>query len=144
MDLWQFLLARLGQPASNFGLVGRWIGHMRHGRFMHAAIARAEPVRAEAALGWAVHHGVGLAFAGLLYLAVGPGWLDSPTPEPALLFGVLSVAAPFLLMQPAMGAGIAARRTPTPMKNRLRSLVNHAVFGAGLYLSAVLAQRLLP
>lgn len=144
MDLWQLALARLGQPASNFALVGRWVGHMRHGRFSHASIARADPVRAEAALGWAVHYAVGVVFAGLLFLAVGPGWLERPTPGPALLFGVLSVAAPFLLMQPAMGAGIAAARTPTPMKNRLRSLVNHTVFGAGLYLGAVLAQRLLP
>ena len=144
MDLWQLALARLGQPASNFGLVGRWVGHMRRGRFTHASIARAEPLRAEVALGWAIHYAVGLAFAGLLYLAAGPGWLDRPTPGPALLFGVLSVAAPFLLMQPAMGAGIAAARTPAPMKNRLRSLANHTVFGAGLYLGAVLAQRLLP
>lgn len=144
MDLWQLALARLGQPASNFALVGRWVGHMRRGRLVHASIARAEPVRAESGLGWAIHYAVGLAFAGLLYLAAGPGWLHQPTPGPALLFGVLSVAAPFLLMQPAMGAGIAAARTPTPAKNRLRSLVNHTVFGVGLYLGAVLVQRLLP
>ncbi|RZJ03252.1 MAG: DUF2938 family protein, partial [Haliea sp.] len=52
--------------------------------------------------------------------------------------GLLTVAAPWLLMQPAMGAGIASCRTPAPMKNRIRSLVNHAVFGLGLYLAAVL------
>lgn len=144
MDLWQLALARLGQPASNFALVGRWVGHMRRGRFVHTAIARAEPVRAEAAIGWAVHYAVGVAFAGLLVIATGPAWLSMPTPGPALLFGLLSVAAPFLLMQPAMGAGIAAMRTPTPMKNRLRSLANHTVFGAGLYLVAWLARWLLP
>jgi hypothetical protein len=43
---------------------------------------------------------------------------------------------PFFVMQPAMGAGIAASRTPTPWRNRLRSLATHAVFGCGLYLSA--------
>jgi hypothetical protein len=36
-----------------------------------------------------------------------------------------------------MGAGVASSRTPTPMKNILRSLLNHAVFGLGLYLSAL-------
>ena len=37
-----------------------------------------------------------------------------------------------------MGAGIAASRTPTPWKNRLRSLLTHAVFGAGLYFCGLL------
>lgn len=45
-------------------------------------------------------------------------------------------------MQPAMGAGIAAANTPTPWKNRLRSLANHAVFGLGLYLAAALLARI--
>jgi hypothetical protein len=45
-------------------------------------------------------------------------------------------------MQPAMGAGIASSRTPTPLKNSLRSLANHAVFGLGLYLSAATMARL--
>ena len=36
----------------------------------------------------------------------------------------------------AMGAGIAARKTPTPWANRWRSLANHTVFGVGLYLAA--------
>ncbi|MCU0942284.1 MAG: DUF2938 domain-containing protein [Hydrogenophaga sp.] len=142
MDLWQFGLSRLGQPVSNFSLVGRWVGHMRHGRFVHEAIAKSDPIPGESAYGWLIHYGVGVAFAALLCLAVRPGWLDQPTPAPALLFGVFTVAAPFLLMQPAMGSGIAAARTAAPAKNRLRSLINHTVFGAGLYLSAELARRL--
>jgi hypothetical protein len=46
------------------------------------------------------------------------------------------VAAPFLLLQPALGAGIAASRTPRPNVARRRSLVTHLVFGLGLYLAA--------
>ncbi|MEW6332336.1 MAG: DUF2938 family protein, partial [Pseudomonadota bacterium] len=42
-------------------------------------------------------------------------------------------AAPFLVMQPGMGAGIAARRTPRPAAARVQSLVTHAIFGLGLY-----------
>ena len=52
---------------------------------------------------------------------------------PAVLVGIGSVAAPFLVMQPARGAGIAASRTPHPWAARLQSLVTHAVFGGGLY-----------
>lgn len=43
------------------------------------------------------------------------------------------MAAPFLLMQPGMGAGIAASRTPRPTIARLHSLLTHAIFGLGLY-----------
>lgn len=137
MDLWLLLLARLGIPALNFAMIGRWVGHWRRGVFRHAAIARAAPVRGELALGWLVHYATGVAFAALLVAVVGIRWLQSPTALPALGVGVATVAAPWLLMQPAMGAGIASSRTPSPAKNRARSLANHAVFGLGLYLSAL-------
>jgi len=55
---------------------------------------------------------------------------------PALAVGIGTVAAPFFLMQPGMGAGIAASRTPRPNAARLQSLLTHAVFGLGLYVSA--------
>jgi hypothetical protein len=41
-----------------------------------------------------------------------------------------------------MPAPIASSRTPTPLKNCLRSLANHAVFGLGLYVSAAALARL--
>jgi hypothetical protein len=45
-------------------------------------------------------------------------------------------------MQPAMGAGLAASRTPQPEAARVQSLVTHAVFGVGLYTSGWLLQLL--
>jgi hypothetical protein len=141
MDAWLLLLARLGQPSSSFALVGRWIGHMRRGRFIHASIAMAPPVKGELALGWTTHYAIGIAYAALFIPMAGGGWALQPTLAPALVFGVLTVAAPFLVMQPAMGAGFAASKTPAPRKNRLRSLANHTVFGAGLYLSAAAIER---
>ena len=49
-----------------------------------------------------------------------------------LAFGLVTVAAPFLLMQPALGVGIAASKTPNPTAARLRSLMTHAAFGLDL------------
>lgn len=141
MDL--FALARrrlLGTPVADYALVGRWLAHMRHGRWHHAAIARAAAVRGERALGWLAHYATGIAFAGVLLAFAGPGWVREPTLLPALAVGIGSVAAPFLLMQPGMGAGIAARRTPDPAAARRRSLVTHAVFGVGLYLAGWLVR----
>lgn len=137
MDLWLALLARLGVPTLDFAMIGRWAGHWRRGVFRHASIAQAAPVKGELALGWLVHYATGVAFAAALVAVAGVRWLDSPSLMPALAVGVATVAAPWLVMQPAMGAGIASSRTPSPAKNRLRSLVNHSVFGLGLYLAAV-------
>lgn len=137
MDTWLLLLKRLGVPTLNFAFIGRWVGHLLRGRFAHAAIAKAAPVRGELALGWLTHYAVGIAFAAVLVRTQGAAWLHSPTPLPALAVGICTVAAPLLVMQPAMGLGFAASRTPTPVKNCLRSLANHTVFGLGLYLSAL-------
>jgi hypothetical protein len=136
MDLWVLLLKRIGVPTLDFALIGRWAGHVARGRFAHDSIAKASPVRGERALGWVVHYGVGIAFTTALVMFTGTQWLEQPTLWPAFAFGLVSVAAPWFVMQPAMGAGIAASKTPTPMKNRARSLANHAVFGLGLYLAA--------
>lgn len=136
MDAWLALLSRLGVPTSSFALVGRWVGHFPSGRFAHASIGKAAPVRFELGLGWLTHYLIGIAYAALLVLVMGAGWLAEPSFMPALVGGIVTVAAPWFLMQPAMGAGVAASRTPAPLKNALRSLANHAVFGIGLYLSA--------
>lgn len=121
-----------GTPMPDYAPVGRWVGHMPRGQFAHASIARALPVPGERAIGWAVHYLVGTAFAAVLLAVWGTGWALEPTVGPALLVGVGSVAAPFLIMQPAMGAGIAASRSPNPRSARLRSVVNHGIFAVGL------------
>jgi hypothetical protein len=137
MDAWLLLLKHLGVPTLNFAFIGRWVGHLFRGQFAHAAIAKAVPIRGELAWGWFTHYAVGMAFATVLVGLQGADWVRSPTLLPALAVGVCTVAAPLLVMQPAMGSGFAASRTPTPLKNCLRSLANHTVFGFGLYLSAL-------
>lgn len=143
-DLWTALLARLtGVPGLDWAMVGRWVGHFPRGRFRHDGIGRAAPVAGERALGWAVHYGTGIVFAALLLAICGLDWARDPTLPPALAFGLVTVAAPFLLMQPALGAGIAASKTPNPTAARLRSLMTHAMFGLGLYLAARLTAALI-
>ncbi|MBD9676075.1 DUF2938 domain-containing protein [Pseudomonas sp. PDM18] len=138
MDGWTVLRRRvLGVPSLDYALVGRWIGHMPRGQFRHTAIGKASPVTGERPLGWAIHYLTGIVFAVVLVALTGSAWLCRPTLLPALLFGVVTVAMPFLLMQPALGLGIAASKTANPTKARLHSLITHTVFGLGLYLSAL-------
>ena len=87
-------------------------------------------------MGWVIHYATGVLFALLLVLIAGESWLRSPTLLPAIAVGVGTVVASLCFMQPAMGAGFFASRTPTPARNCLKSLVTHFVFGAGLFLSA--------
>jgi hypothetical protein len=42
--------------------------------------------------------------------------------------------SPFLILQPGMGRGIAASKTPQPNVARLNTLITHLSFGVGLYL----------
>jgi hypothetical protein len=136
-DLWALARRRwLGVPLPDFGLVGRWLGHMPRGRFRHEAIGKAAPVRGERVIGWTMHYLIGIAFAALLVGVCGTAWLLQPSAAPALVVGIATVATPWLLMQPGMGAGIAASRTPRPNAARMHSLLTHAVFGLGLYASA--------
>ncbi|MDP3229261.1 MAG: DUF2938 domain-containing protein [Acidovorax sp.] len=137
MDAWLVLLKRMGIPTLNFAFIGRWMGHLFRGQFAHAAIAKSVPIRGELAWGWLTHYAVGMVFATVLVGIQGVDWLHRPTLLPALVVGICTVAAPLLVMQPAMGAGFAASRTATPLKNCLRSVANHTVFGLGLYLSAL-------
>jgi hypothetical protein len=136
MDVWLLILSRLGLSATNWRLVGRWVGQMLHGRFTHVSIAQATPVRGEHALGWFTHYAVGIAYAVALIAFVGVGWASQPTVPPALLFGLATVVVPLFVMQPAMGSGFAGSKTPSPLKSCLRSLANHGAFGAGLYVAA--------
>ncbi len=136
LDIWVALLKRLGVRTSSFALIGRWAGHLLRGRFAHADIARAEPVAHELAWGWVTHYAIGIAFAGVLVGIQGVTWMSQPTLLPAVAVGLFTVLAPLCVMQPAMGAGYFSSRTPAPLKSCLRSLANHTVFGAALYLSA--------
>ena len=137
MDLWGIVRKPLlGVAPPDYTLVGRWVGHMRHGRFRHDSIAASAPVRGERMLGWTVHYLTGIAFAAVLIGFWGLEWVRQPTPGPALVVGIGTVVAPFLLMQPGMGAGIAASRTPRLGSARLQSVITHAVFGLGLYAAA--------
>jgi DUF2938 family protein len=138
MDLWALFVKRAFKvPSANYCLVGRWFCHMPEGTFMHASIASASQKHFECAAGWIAHYVIGVVYALLFIALVSDRWLERPTVLPALLFGVVTVIAPFLVMQPAFGLGVAASRMPSPTQARLRSLMAHAAFGAGLYIVAV-------
>jgi len=139
MDIGSVIQRAMKMPTLNYAMVGRWVGHLCRGQWAHNSIAKAPEIVGESVAGWVIHYFTGVLFAALLVAVEGTEWLLVPTLLPAVVVGTVTVIVPFFVMQPAMGAGIAASRTPSPWVNRLRSLLNHAIFGLGLYLSAVLS-----
>lgn len=104
--------ALAGTPYPDYGIVGRWLAYMPHGRFWHRAISAAPALKGERLIGWTAHYVTGIGFAVLLLAVFGPAWSRNPTPGPALIVGIGSVAAPFLLMQPGMGQGLPRTGRP--------------------------------
>lgn len=137
MDAWAAVLRRFGVPSLNLAFLGRWLGHLRKGRWRHRSIERAAPVRFERLIGWCAHYSIGVAFAALLLTLYGLEWARSPTLGPALVVGMGTVVAPLFVLQPALGAGIASSKTKRPVFNSVKSLVTHCVFGLGLFLVAL-------
>ncbi|WP_308365782.1 MULTISPECIES: DUF2938 domain-containing protein [unclassified Microbulbifer] len=134
MDIGAVARQRLfGIPPLDYALVGRWLVYLARGRFRHKSIAASPPVMGERPFGWIAHYLIGITFAAALLGIWELDWVCRPTIGPALIVGIGSVAAPFLLIQPGMGAGVAASRTPHPAKARLQSLLTHGIFGLGLY-----------
>ena len=138
MDVWALFARRaFNIQGLDYAMLGRWIGHFPRRRFFHERIASADPVRGERPLGWVAHYSIGIAFAFLLLAIWGLDWARSPTILPPMLIGLGTIVAPWFILQPGMGAGIAASRTPNPRAARLRNLATHTVYGIGLYVSAV-------
>ncbi len=145
LDVWAlFLTSVMNVPATNWAMVGRWLGHMPHGKFHHASISAAEPVKGELAIGWIAHYVIGISYGVLLIALWGAGWLAAPTLFPPLILSWMLLIAPYFLMMPGMGLGIAGSKTPMPAITRIKSAVAHSVFGFGMYLAAEALAHLWP
>src|SRR5436309_3480664 len=144
LDLWNAFLKRFfGVPSLNLGMLGRWFGHFPRGRFKHEIIAEASPIPGEHLIGWSAHYAIGITWAALLLAIWGLDWARHPTLLPAAIVGLVTLVAPFFIMQPGMGLGIAASKTPNPNAARLKSIASHMVYGIGLYGSALLSTLLI-
>jgi hypothetical protein len=138
-DLWaQFLKHTFKIRPSNICLVGRWLCYLPEGKFVHTNILSSPHKNGECSVGWFAHYMTGISFSLLFIVIVGAKWLQQPSPVSAIIFGAVTVIAPLFIMQPALGFGFAASKSPNPMQARFRSLMNHTAFGAGLYFFALL------
>ena len=133
-DIWEVIVNHIFRlPTAGLALVGRWLGHMPKGVFAHYSIRESAVVPHELLIGWIAHYVTGILY-GIAYLSFVQILLKSdPTILSAVIFGLVSLMAPWFIVQPGMGAGVFASKAPRPGMVRLVSLSLHMVFGLSLY-----------
>ncbi|MEG3133104.1 DUF2938 domain-containing protein [Rouxiella sp. T17] len=137
MDLWSlFQKYIISIPPLKYALVGRWVLWMFKGKFRHNTIVSTDSVQGEMLTGWVFHYLTGILVAFIPFLLEGPDWFHEPSLVTALLVGLLTLFAPFMILQPAFGFGIAASHTRRPWLARRLSVLTHVAYGFGLYIAA--------
>ena len=89
---------------------------------MHRPIADSAPIPNELVIGWVGHYVTGVVY-GLAYLYIVQVLLRTgPSLYSALVFGLITLIAPWFVMRPAMGARVFATKTPRPGLMRIINL----------------------
>ncbi len=136
-DIWQKLFLKLLDGSSpNWSTVGRWVLGFHEGRFVDHEIRKRAPFEGENVFGWGVHYVVGLAYAAI-YLACLMLMASPVNLWNAVAFGLVTLAAPMLVMKPAMGGGFFGMRASNPMKGFTKTLSAHLSFGIGLWIASL-------
>jgi len=136
IDLWAMMLKHgFKQQTTDWGMAGRWFAYLPRGVFIHNPIGKTEPVNNEKLIGWSAHYTTGVIYAWMYIALVTKVFNTQPELISALLFGIVTVLAPWFIMQPGMGMGVLASKTPNPWTKRFQSLTVHSIFGLALYVS---------
>ena len=134
IDIYALILKHgLKQTTTDWGMVGRWFAYMPDGQLVHRPISQSSAVKNEKLIGWSAHYIIGITYGWVYLMFVDKVLETSPTPGSALVFGLVTVLAPWLIMQPGLGMGLFARRVPNPWIKRITSLSVHALFGVALF-----------
>jgi len=138
MDLWTFILRLFDVTSHGLQYVGRWVAYFPSGKFIHHSIIQTPGMPYEKLIGFIAHYCIGIGFAFLLSAAFGKKWLSRPRIFPALFIGLTTLLVPTLIIQPALGFGVAFSNMPNQGLLLLKSFSIHIIYGLGLYLSAKL------
>ncbi len=114
--------------------IGRWFLYIFRGRFLHKDINETPALKNEKMWCLISHYLIGVVLAGI-YLFLN---LIFPVirnqPWVALIFGIATVILPWFLMLPGIGLGVMASKSSNRSLIIRTNLVNHTVFGLGLFI----------
>ncbi|WP_333715581.1 DUF2938 family protein [Pantoea eucrina] len=113
MDIWSLCQQSLFKVLSlQYALVDRFFWGLLRGKVRHNPMFTTPPIQGEGLAGWAIHYLTGIAFAFIPVVLTGAGWYHEPEVFTAVFTAFLTLLAPFMILQPALGFGLAAVRTP--------------------------------
>ena len=128
--------------AFNYALLGRWVLYWQQKKFTHHNIQQSPPQKYEASIGWFFHYLIGILWTYLYFIL--SHFLHYPiTLWNTIIFSIITTCIPFLIIQPALGFGMFAQKTPNPFKSMRNSVLAHLYFGLGLYLFFLITQHLI-
>ncbi|WP_329740485.1 DUF2938 family protein [Dyella sp. A6] len=139
LDIW-VRIARLatGIEPTDWGMVGRWLRGIPTGHLVLDGSSPSPPTGGELALGWAFHYVIGIAYAVLILLIWGIGFVGAPTVWPVVFIGVVvSTLAGLMILMPGLGAGLMGARLPNQGAMIAYLIVAHSVYALGLYGAAL-------
>jgi hypothetical protein len=109
----------------------------------HDDIRASAPINGEAFWGWGAHAVLGVIYGIGFVFVFGFSAISTPQLWQGLIFGLATVLVPWFVFQPLFGWGIGMSKAPEPWKMRMKSMINHTVFGVGIWLSIKLLSGLL-
>lgn len=134
IDIWAtFSNKVLNFPRTNWAMVGRWLGHIPNGTFMHDPVSSSPEIKYEDSIGWVFHYFIGVTYAAIYVVLVIWVLEGDTTLFSSWVFGLVTILSPWLILQPALGLGICAVKAPKPNIIRLQNIVIHSIFGMALY-----------
>ena len=123
-------------------MVGRWCAHLRTGQFIHRLISLSKPVEYEQTIVWLFHYIIGIRYAYLYVMLMVFIVIKDPSLTSAIIYGLVTLIAPWLVLQPALGLGLFARLAEKPNTIRALNLSVHLIFGVALYFAWTLSLAL--
>ena len=143
IDIWAVILSTIFKlPTTNWSMVGRWCAHLRTGQIIHRPISQSKPVKYEQTIGWLFHYIIGIGYAYLYVMLMVFIFIKDPSLTSAIIYGLVTLIAPWLVLQPALGLGLFARLAEKPNTIRALNLSVHLIFGVALYFAWTLSLAL--
>ena len=140
IDIWAVILSTIFKlPTTNWSMVGRWCAHLRTGQFIHRPISQSKPVKSEQTIGWLFHYIIGIGYAYLYVILMVFIVSNDPSLISAIIYGLVTLIAPWLVLQPALGLGLFARLADKPNTTGALNLSVHLIFEVALYFSWTLS-----
>ncbi|EZQ10540.1 DUF2938 family protein [Acinetobacter sp. Ver3] len=124
-------------PSFNYAYLGRFFFLVKNKKYVYRNITEAPVHKFEYITGWVFHYITGIFFA-LIYTYIDNSHTTLEAFISSILFGLSTAIIPFLVMQPILGFGFFASKTPNQWISIKNSLVAHLNFGIGLFIAQII------